>query len=174
MKEFLLSQIAPILATAIVAVLVAIIKKIGEKVIEFISIKSKEVEQRINASGHAEDLKKAKEVWNIVEEEFRITGTLSKIYNSKVDMFNNLLLQRVPGLSQQNLDDLRQAIAGEYNKGKEALTTNAVVDQSADIAPLQAQISTLQAENDNLKSTLNQITQLGTSVNTPTVTEPLQ
>lgn len=178
MKEFLLSQIAPILATAIVAILVAIIKKIGEKVIEFISIKSKEVEQKITASGHAQDLQTAKECWDIIEEKFRITENAKEILGSKADEFDKLLLQRVPGLSQQNLDDLRQAIAGEVNKGKEALATNNVVDQTADIAPLQAQISTLQTENDNLKNTLNQITQL-TSTNSPVnvvqeTTEPLQ
>lgn len=178
MQDFMLSQIAPIIATAIVGILVAIIKKIGEKVIEFISIKSKEVEQKITASGHAQDLQTAKEVWNIIEEKFRITENAKEVLDTKANEFDKLLLQRVPGLSQQNLDDLRQAIAGEVNKGKEALTTNTTTDQSADIAALQEKNSNLQAENDNLKNTLNQITQL-TSVNTPInpvqeITEPLQ
>ena len=122
MKELLINQIAPIVATAIVAILVAIIKQVGNAAIEFFVTKKKEVEQNIKISGHEEDLNTAKEVWNIIEEKFRITENATQILSSKADEFDKLLLQRIPGLSVQNLDDLRQAIAGEYNKGKIDLT----------------------------------------------------
>jgi len=122
MKEVLINQIAPIAATAIVAILVAIIKQVGNAAIEFFVTKKKEVEQNIKISGHEEDLNTAKEVWNIIEEKFRITENATQILSSKADEFDKLLLQRIPGLSVQNLDDLRQAIAGEYNKGKTSLT----------------------------------------------------
>ena len=118
MKEVLINQIAPIAATAIVAILVAIIKQVGNAAIEFFVTKKKEVEQNIKISGHEEELNTAKEVWNIIEEKFRITENAAQILSSKADEFDNLLMQRIPGLSSQNLDDLRQAIAGEYNKGK--------------------------------------------------------
>ena len=122
MKEVLINQIAPIAATAIVAILVAIIKQVGNAAIEFFVTKKKEVEQNIKISGHEEELNTAKEVWNIIEEKFRITENATQILSSKADEFDKLLLQRIPGLSVQNLDDLRQAIAGEYNKGKIDLT----------------------------------------------------
>ena len=122
MKEVLINQIAPIAATAIVAILVAIIKQVGNVAIEFFVTKKKEVEQNIKISGHEEELNTAKEVWNIIEEKFRITENATQILSSKADEFDKLLLQRIPGLSVQNLDDLRQAIAGEYNKGKTSLT----------------------------------------------------
>jgi len=122
MKEVLINQIAPIAATAIVAILVAIIKQVGNAAIEFFVTKKKEVEQNIKISGHEEELNTAKEVWNIIEEKFRITENAAQILSSKADEFDKLLLQRIPGLSVQNLDDLRQAIAGEYNKGKIDLT----------------------------------------------------
>ena len=118
MKEVLINQIAPIAATAIVAILVAIIKQVGNAAIEFFVTKKNEVEQNIKISGHEEELNTAKEVWNITEEKFRITENAKQILSSKADEFDKLLLQRIPGLSMQNLDDLRQAIAGEYNKGK--------------------------------------------------------
>jgi len=123
MKEVLINQIAPIAATAIVAILVAIIKQVGNVAIEFFVTKKKEVEQNIKISGHEEELNTAKEVWNIIEEKFRITENAEQILSSKADEFDKLLLQRIPGLSEQNLDDLRQAIAGEYNKGKTGLNT---------------------------------------------------
>ena len=123
MKEVLINQIAPIATTAIVAILVAIIKQVGNSAIEFFVTKKKEVEQNIKISGHEEALNTAKEVWNIIEEKFRITENAAQILSSKADEFDKLLLQRIPGLSAQNLDDLRQAIAGEYNKGKTGLNT---------------------------------------------------
>jgi hypothetical protein len=122
MKEVLINQIAPIAATAIVAILVAIIKQVGNAAIEFFVTKKKEVEQNIKISGHEEELTTAKEIWNIIEEKFRITENAEQILSSKADEFDKLLLQRIPELSVQNLDDLRQAIAGEYNKGKINLT----------------------------------------------------
>jgi hypothetical protein len=122
MKEVLINQIAPIATTAIVAILVAIIKQVGSVAIEFFVTKKKEVEQNIKISGHEEELNTAKEVWNIIEEKFRITENAKQILISKADEFDRLLLQRIPELSAQNLDDLRQSIAGEYNKGKTDLT----------------------------------------------------
>ncbi|BCZ49425.1 hypothetical protein psyc5s11_54920 [Clostridium gelidum] len=118
MTELLINQIAPIAATAIVAILVAIIKQVGRAAIEFFVTKKKEVEQNIKINGHEEELNIAKEVWNIIEEKFRITENAEQILSSKADEFDNLLLQRIPELSAKNLEDLRQAIAGEYNKGK--------------------------------------------------------
>ena len=118
MKEVLINQIAPIAATAIVAILVAIIKQVGNAAIEFFVTKKKEVEQNIKINGHEEELNIAKEVWNIIEEKFRITENATQIFSSKADEFDKLLLKRIPGLSAQNLDDLRQSIAGEYNRGK--------------------------------------------------------
>jgi hypothetical protein len=122
MKEVLINQIAPIATTAIVAILVAIIKQVGSVAIEFFVTKKKEVEQNIKISGHEEELNTAKEIWNIIEEKFRITENAEQILSSKADEFDKLLLQRIPELSAQNLEDLRQAIAGEYNKGKINLT----------------------------------------------------
>jgi len=121
MKELLISQIAPIVATAIVTILVATIKQVGKVAIELLVTKKKESEQKIKISGHEADLNAAKEVWNIIEEKFRITENATQILSSKADEFDKLLFQRIPGLSAQNLDDLRQAIAGEYNKGKTEL-----------------------------------------------------
>lgn len=154
MKELLISQIAPIVATAIVAILVAIIKSVGDVATDVLSKKKEEIQQKIKASGHEEDLNTAKEVWNIVEEKYRITENAKKLLGNKADYFDKLLLQRIPGLSQQNLYDLRQAIAGEFNKAKIAVTKD---DTSQQITDLQKINTDLQSENQTLKSTLNQI-----------------
>ncbi|MFL0168307.1 cobalt ABC transporter permease [Candidatus Clostridium helianthi] len=146
MKELIISQIAPIAATAIVAILVATIKTIGNTVVDVLTKKKEQIEQSIKASGHEQDLQTAKEVWNIVEEKFRITENAETLLSSKADQFNNLLLQKIPGLTQRNLDDLRQAIAGEFNKDKAAVLTK---DDA--LKQLQDTNEALKAENISLK-----------------------
>ena len=154
MKEILINQVAPVAATAWAAILVAIIKSVGDVAIDVLKKKKEEIEQKIKASGHEEELNTAKEVWNIIEEKYRITENASQVLESKADEFDKLLLQRIPGLSQQNLSDLRQAIAGEVNKGKAAVTQDNTAQQIADLKQANA---TLQSENLSLKSTITQI-----------------
>lgn len=154
MKELIISQIAPIAAIAIVAILIKIIYKVGESAIQLFLKLKEEVEQRIIASGHEAELKQAKEVWNIIEEKFRITENALVVLGSKADMFDQLLLKKIPGLTQQNLTDLRQAIAGEFNKGKAAVTQDNTTQQ---ITNLQQDKAKLEVENASLKATLSQI-----------------
>jgi hypothetical protein len=125
-KELIINQIVPIITTAIVSVLVFIIKKIGDSVIELLITKKKEVELRIASSGHEKELNTAKEVWNIVDEKFRITKNCTSVLKSKSNEFDKLLLSKIPGLTQNDLDYLRQAVAGEINKYKNIEATNPV------------------------------------------------
>ncbi|AGX44495.1 hypothetical protein [Clostridium saccharobutylicum] len=122
MKELLISQIAPIAATAVVAILAVTIKTIGDILIEVLTKKKEEIEKNIKSLGYEEELNTAKEVWDIIEEKFRITENVAQVLGSKTDEFDKLLLQKIPGLSQENIDYLRQAIAGEVNKGKSVIT----------------------------------------------------
>jgi Mg2+ and Co2+ transporter CorA len=154
MKELLINQIAPIVATAIVAILVKIIYQIGEPAIQLFVKLKEEAEQRIIASGHESDLTSAKEVWNIIEEKFRITENASTVLGSKADLFDKLLLTKIPGLTQDNLDSLRQAIAGEVNKGKAALVVD---DTAAQIAALQQANAQLSTSNATLQSQMSTI-----------------
>ncbi len=155
MKELLISQIAPIAVTAITAILVAIIKTIGDATLEVLAQKKEQIEQAIKASGHEQDLQTVKEVWNIVEEKFRITENSGTLLSSKADEFNNLLLQKIPGLSQQNIDDLRQSIAGKVNAGKAA-----VLSKDDAIKQLQDTNTSLQIENATLKDQLSKVQSL--------------
>ncbi|OOM69661.1 hypothetical protein [Clostridium sp. BL-8] len=152
MKELLISQVAPVAATAVVAILVALIKAIGGATIEVLAKKKEEIEQKIKATGHEEELKTAKEVWDIIEEKYRITENAAQVLESKSDEFDKLLLQRIPGLSQENIDDLRQAIAGQVNAGKQVILT-----KEDAIKQLQESNTTLQTENSSLKEQLNKV-----------------
>ncbi|WP_297417478.1 hypothetical protein [Clostridium sp.] len=163
MKELLISQITPIITTAIVSVLVFIIKKIGDAVIELLVTKKKEVELRIISSGHEKELNTAKEVWNIIEEKFRITENCTSVLGSKVNEFDKLLLSKIPGLTQDDLDYLRQAVAGEVNKYKNIESTQSVAfinnTDSSETTSIATQCATsdsnINANSTNLTTSLN-------------------
>ncbi|ELC8383182.1 hypothetical protein [Clostridium perfringens] len=82
----------------------------------------------------------AKHVWYIVEENFRITESVEKKLSSKADEFNKIMLDKFPELTISDISELRQSIAGEVNKGKEAVLENSEI------------LKKLQSENDVLKS----------------------
>lgn len=162
MKEVLINQIAPIAATVIVAILVAIVKNVGGAAIELFATKKKEAELKIKASGHEAELNTAKEVWNIIEEKFRITENAKLILGSKAYEFDNLLLSRIPGLTQDNLDNLRQAVAGEVNKYKDATMIESVAitadtTSSEQIISLQETNAKLKADKEELQAKIDQI-----------------
>ena len=138
MKEQIINQIAPIITTLIITLLVVIIKNLGDKAVEYIS-------QKTANNKHQDVINTAKEIWNIVEETFRTDSKVQQVFKNKADYFNQLLLEKVPGLTQSEINYLRQSIAGEINKGKAALTQEEV------------NITDLQKENADLKSQLEKI-----------------
>ncbi len=121
MKEILINQILPIVDTSVVAILAVIIKQVGNSIIDFFIQKKSEINQKIKINEHREEINTAREVWNIVEEKFRITENATEILTSKADEFDKVLMERIPGLSKENLEFLRQAIAGEVNRGRDML-----------------------------------------------------
>lgn len=173
MKDLLINQIAPIFNTAIVAALVIIIKQVGSAAIELFIVKKNESEQKIIASGHEKELNTAKEVWNIVEEKFRITDNAKLILGSKVEEFDSLLLNRIPGLTQSNIEDLRQAVAGEVNKYKDTTMLSTATSIACDstnsdqLISLQDTNTKLQNENLDLKARIDQI---NSALNLATIT----
>ena len=112
-----------------------------------------------NKIGNSDQLEVAKQVWDIVEEKFRITENALSVLGSKADMFDELLIKKIPGLTKEELSDLRQSIAGEVNKGKAALTDTAKLQQSN--AQLQQENATLKAQLNTIQSAVNS-TQGGT------------
>jgi hypothetical protein len=99
----------------------------------------------------------AKQVWNMIDENFRISATVEEKLKSKIEQFNTALLKKFPELSQEDIDNLRQSIAGEINAGKEAVISNSDL-----IKQLQDSNTSLQNENVSLKDQLSKVQALVT------------
>ena len=91
----------------------------------------------------------AKQVWDIVEENFRIAETVENKLNSKADEFDKLMLKKFPELSEDDVKELRQSVAGEVNRGKQA-----VLEDSNILKQLQEENTTLKTENEQFKNRL--------------------
>ncbi|WP_432291556.1 cobalt ABC transporter permease [Clostridium baratii] len=149
-----LDPILGAIALGITGILVAIIKSVGDVIIEYIVKKKEVVEQRFQLDKHVEEIETAKQVWNIVEEKYRITDNIENLAKSKADMFDKLLLEKIHYLTEDEVKQMRQAIAGEINKGKALLNEDDLKKQAQDLVTKNA---TLEQENAELKNKLNAI-----------------
>lgn len=147
--EKILDPILSALTLGIVGVLVAIIKSIGDVTIQYIVKKKEMVEQKLKLDKHEEEFKTAQQVWNIVEEKYRITDNIKDLAKSKADYFDKLLLEKIPYLTEEQVKMLRQALAGEINKGKSMLHEDSLKQQAAQLVDENNKLKLLNAETEN-------------------------
>ena len=157
MNEILDKILPPILgaiAVGMTGVLVAVIKNVGDIAIEYLAKKKKIVEQTLKLDQHTEEIQTAKQIWNVVEEKYRVSDKVAELVNSKADMFDKLLLEKIPYLKEDQVKLLRQAIAGEINKGKAMLNEDNLKEQAKELV---SKNNSLGQENLELKNKLNAI-----------------
>jgi len=119
--ENFLEQIIPILLTAILGILAVVIKSVGDVTIKYLNAKKEEAIARLGLEEYHKRLETASDIWGVVDEHFRIYDSVAYEIDDKINLFNKLLLERIPSLEQSDLDYLRQTIAGQINQGKDAL-----------------------------------------------------
>lgn len=166
-----ISSIAmPIILGGIVYLVKKLIVPIGDVVIDYLLEKKTTLGINKQLAEHQNEITTAKEMWNIVEEKYRITEKVEDLLVSKSQMFDKLLLQKIPYLTQENLDDLRQSIAGEFNKGKQAIITDDTL-KTSQIELANANTSLVNTNNDlfvqnqNLQQQVNDLTNKLQSIN---------
>ena len=153
-QDVLVNQIGPVAVAAVVGILAVTIKAVGNVVIELIEKKKEEVEQKLQIGKHQQELATAREVWGMIDEQYRITGKVEDLIKSKAADFDKLLKAKIPYLTDEEISELRQAVAGEINKGKKLLNEDSFKNQLVDI---QTKNNQLAQENESLKAKLNQV-----------------
>ena len=118
----LINQIIPLLITCFLGIVAVVIKGVGDVAIRFLVAKKEEAIERLGQAEYRKRISTAHDIWGIVDEHFRINDALQYTIVDKVNLFNKLLLQRIPGLKAEDIDYLRQTIAGQINYGKDVLT----------------------------------------------------
>lgn len=116
-----LNTIGTAALTALVGVGVVAIKALGDAAVKYISEKATAVKAKAGADkwNHWMDL--ARQTFAAVDEEFRITPTLESTISAKQKLFDEALKQAIPEITDAQIEQLRQAVAGEVNKGRAAI-----------------------------------------------------
>ena len=122
MVQQIINAIIPILVTALIAVLTVAIKGVGDAAAAYLSRKEKALVAKIGVDTYDHDLMIGRSVWGMVDEKFRITPTLDKTIAAKQTEFERQIRKMIPGITDDEIVQLRQAVAGEINKGKAAIT----------------------------------------------------
>ena len=86
--------------------------KIAKQVVKIVETKAKE--KNLDYA-----LKLAKQVWYQVEEDWKLDEQIRDYYVTKANYFDSVLLAKFKELNPSDIAELRQSIAGEYNKNKE-------------------------------------------------------
>lgn len=120
----------------------------------------------ITALKHKEIITTAKEIWFMVDENFRITEKVEEKIKTKAEQFDEYLKTKYPELQSQEIQEIRQTIAGEINKDKDPAVSTDIV-----IADLKSKIDILTKENTELKGQLNKVQVVVTPVQETSNTE---
>lgn len=114
-----LEQIVVAFTGFAVASLAIIIGMMGKSIVAFINTQREKVISQIGIEEYNRRRDIAYDVWNIVEEHFRLND-LYRTIDDKANMFTDVILERIPSLTEADIDYLRQAVAGQINAFKKS------------------------------------------------------
>ncbi|EOU1669098.1 cobalt ABC transporter permease [Clostridium perfringens] len=148
MEKFL-DPILSALAAAIALFLATIIKTLGDQLIQLIKIKVEATDQKLKASKYSEIYEAGKNIFYAIEEKYRVTDNIENLAKSKADLFDKMLLEKFPHLTERELTEVRQALAGEYNKGKAMLNEDSLKQQADKLIEENEKLKTEKADLNN-------------------------
>ncbi len=93
---------------------------------------------------------KAKEIWNMINEDLGISDTIENKFISKVEKFEKTVLAKFPELTKGNVIELKKSIIGGVNAEKYV-----VLNQVEHVKQLQIFNTKLKEENETLKKQLS-------------------
>ena len=150
MEKFL-DPILSALAAAIALFLATIIKTLGDQLIQLIKVKIEATDQKLKTSKFNEAYETGKKIFFAIEEKYRIADNIENLAKSKADLFDKMLLENCPYLTKDELMQIRQSIAGEFNKGKAMLHEDSLKQQ---VTQLVEENNKLKTEKDDLDNKL--------------------
>lgn len=112
--ENFLSVFYPILFTF----LTGFVAYLGKEAVKLTPIVIDYIVAKIGLANYEKTKAIAWDLWNVIEEHFRISEMVGDTAKAKIMMFETLIKQKIPGITDAEIETVRQAIAGEFNKNK--------------------------------------------------------
>ena len=100
---------------------------------------------------HPNYLAKAKEIWDMINEDFGVSDTVENKLTLKVEKFEKALLAKFPELTKGDVTEIKQSIVGEFNTDKDVVEA---------LKQVQDFNTKLQDENVKLKNQLSKFQSL--------------
>jgi hypothetical protein len=148
----MLNQILEALMTALVALLLVLIPIFGTHLTNFIVTKFK-------GQKYANAMNFARNAWGIVEEYFRTnSGTVATI-EGKINLFETELLKVLPYATKDEIDHLRQAVAGEMNKGKAVILAPSVAEPIITVVSIAPIVKYVAPDGTELQPIVSEVAQ---------------
>lgn len=91
------------------------LKAILEPVIKVLKGRLKKAGLKEKLLKHPKYLEKSKEIWAMIDEDYKISEKVDSKLKSKVDKFDKTLLAMFPELTKDDVLELRQSIFKEIN-----------------------------------------------------------
>ena len=111
--EEIMNEITPVLVNTVVIILTAVLSFLSKKLIDFVTMKKLELEEKISDDNYKYIYNVAKSVYYFVEQNFK---GFSDVIEDKREMFEQQILSRIPYLTKEDIDHFRESIVGEVNE----------------------------------------------------------
>lgn len=139
------NEVANIISQGVLSILGALASYGVTVGITYIKKKKEALIKQIGVNQYNEDYKIAQDIYYIVEQQFRFTPQTGE---EKKKEFDKLLIEKVPGISQEELDHFRETICGKINSEvKDSQILAPAFDGTKDIADVK-EINKVQETNE--------------------------
>ncbi|WML35925.1 hypothetical protein [Clostridium sp. OS1-26] len=106
------NQVMSIFVQAVLSILGVLVSYLATVAVSYLTKKKEALINQMGADQYNATYNIAKGIFFAVEQQFKLTPNSGQ---QKADMFNKLLLSKVPGLTQDEIDHFREAVVGEIN-----------------------------------------------------------
>lgn len=112
MTNTLVNGITEIAVQAILSILGVVVTYLTTVAVTYLKKKREALIKEIGATQYNTTYNIAKSIYFAVEQQFRFIPEAGK---EKKEIFDKMLLEKVPGLNKEDLDHFREAVVGEIN-----------------------------------------------------------
>lgn len=136
MMNQIVNGIMPAVVKAVIIIVGAAITTVSGIAVSYLQKKKAEVVQKYGADKYNHERSIALDVYYFVEQHFK---GVKNVADSKLQMFNNELLKRLPYLTPEEIANFRESICGQINmqvKNAELLDPAKTINVT-NIAPIQ-------------------------------------
>ncbi|OAA92987.1 hypothetical protein [Clostridium coskatii] len=145
------NEVANIISSGVLSVLGALASYGVAVGVTYLKKKRESLIEQMGVDQYNKDYKIAQDIYYIIEQQFKF---IPQAGEQKKKEFDKLLIEKIPGISQEELDHFRETICGKINSAvKDSKLVAPAFDVSKDVADVAGTINIKQDASSNVQST---------------------